>query len=72
MKKTYDIEVDCANCANKAEAAAAKVEGVKAVTVNFMALKMKVEFEDSADEKKVLKQIRKACQKIDDDFELYA
>jgi hypothetical protein len=37
-----------------------------------MALKMKIEFEDGADEKKVLKQIRKACQKIDDDFELYA
>lgn len=72
MKKTYHIEVDCANCANKAEAAAAKVEGVKDVAVNFMTLKMRVEFEDGADEKKVLKQIKKTCRKIDDDFELYA
>ncbi len=72
MKKTYNIEVDCANCANKAEAAAAKVDGVKDATVNFMALKMKLEFEDGADEKTVLKQIRKACKKIDSDFELYA
>ena len=32
MKKTYKIEVDCANCANKMEDAARKTEGVKEVT----------------------------------------
>lgn len=72
MRKTYKIEVDCANCANKAEQAANKVPGVKTATVNFMALKMKVEFEEGADEQAVTKQIRKVCRKIDDDFELYA
>lgn len=39
MKKTYKIDVDCANCADKMEAAAQKTAGVKAATVNFMALK---------------------------------
>ena len=43
MKKTYKIEVDCANCANKMEDAAKKTAGVKDATVNFMALKMTVE-----------------------------
>ena len=28
MKKTYGIEVDCANCANEMEAAARRVAGV--------------------------------------------
>ena len=40
MKKTYKIDVDCANCANKMEEAARKTPGVTAATVNFMALKM--------------------------------
>ena len=44
MKKTYQIDVDCANCANKMEEAARKTEGVQSCTVNFMTLKMIVEF----------------------------
>ena len=46
MKKTYKIEVDCANCANKMEEAAKNTKGVKDATVNFMTLKMIVEFEE--------------------------
>ena len=49
MKKTYKIEVDCANCANLMEEAAKNTPGVADATVNFMALKMKVEFEDGAE-----------------------
>ncbi len=45
MKKTYKIDVDCANCANKMEEAAKNTAGVKDATVNFMMLKMIVEFE---------------------------
>ena len=41
MKKTYRIEVDCANCANKMEAAANTVPGIKKAAVNFMALPVK-------------------------------
>lgn len=40
MKKTYKIEVDCANCANLMEEAARKTSGVAAATVNFMTQKM--------------------------------
>ena len=49
MKKSYKIEVDCANCANKMEEAAKNTAGVKDATVNFMMLKMIVEFEDGQD-----------------------
>lgn len=71
MKKTYKIEVDCANCANKMEEAAKKTDGVKDCSVNFMALKMNVEFEDGADEKEVMKVVVKNCKKVEDDCEVY-
>ncbi len=74
MKKTYKIDVDCANCANKMEAAAAKVEGVTSVSVNFMNQKMTVEFAsdiEDKDEKKVMKEVRKQCRKVEDDCEIY-
>ncbi len=70
MKKTYNIEVDCANCANLMESAAAKVEGVAAVTVNFMTQKMIVEFESDFEPKKVMKNVLKACKKVEPDCEI--
>ena len=54
MKKTYNIEVDCANCANLMEDATKKTEGVASATVNFMTQKMIVEFEEGQDPKKVM------------------
>lgn len=71
MKKTYKIEVDCANCANKMEVAAKNTEGVKDCTVNFMALKMAVEFEEGADVKAVMKEVLKNCKKVEDDCEIF-
>ena len=71
MKKTYKIEVDCANCANKMEEAAQKTSGVKSATVNFMTLKMNVEFEEGQDPKTVMQQVRKSCKKVEDDCEVY-
>ena len=71
MKKNYKIEVDCANCANKMEEAARKTDGVKDATVNFMALKMKVEFEEGADPVSVMEQVRANCKKIEDDMEIF-
>ena len=70
MKKTYKIDVDCANCANKMEEAAQKTEGVQSATVNFMALKMIVEFAEGADEKKTMKAVLKACKKVEPDCEI--
>ena len=69
MKKTYKIEVDCANCANKMEDATKKTEGVKDCVVNFMTLKMKVEFEDGADVDAVMQNVLKNCKKVEDDCE---
>ena len=71
MKKSYEIEVDCANCANKMEEAANKTEGVKSASVNFMALKMNVEFEEGANEKAVMKEVLKNCRKVEDDCEIF-
>lgn len=71
MKKTYKIEVDCANCANKMEDAARKTAGVKNATVNFMALKMIVEFEDGAEPKAVMQDVLANCKKVEDDCEIF-
>ena len=71
MKKTYKIEVDCANCANLMEEAAKNTPGVKEAVVNFMALKMKVEFEEGQDAKAVMEQVRANCKKVEDDCEVY-
>ena len=71
MKKSYKIDVDCANCANKMEAAAKKTEGVKDATVNFMMLKMNVEFDENADVKAVMKDVLKNCKRVEDDCEIY-
>lgn len=71
MKKTYKIDVDCANCANKMEDAAKNTAGVKDATVNFMALKMIVEFEEGADAKAVMKDVLKNCKNVEDDCEIF-
>ena len=66
MKKTYQIEVDCANCANLMEEATKKTEGV-----NFMTQKMIVEFAEGSDPKTVMKAVLKNCKKVEDDCEIY-
>ena len=71
MKKTYKIDVDCANCANKMEEAAKKTEGVKNATVNIMMLKMIVEFEEGQDPKTVMEEVLKNCKKVEDDCEIF-
>ena len=71
MKKTYKIDVDCANCANLMEETAKKTEGVKDATVSFMTLKMKVEFEDGADVDEVMNNVRNNCKKVEDDCEIF-
>ena len=71
MKKTYKIEVDCANCANKMEDAVRGTSGVKEVTVNFMTQKMIVDFEEGADAAAVMKNVLFACKKVEEDCEIY-
>lgn len=71
MKKTYKIDVDCANCAAKMEEAVKKTAGVKDATVSFMTLKLKVEFEDGADIAAVMQEAYKNCKKVEDDCEIF-
>ena len=46
-------------------------EGVQSATVNFMALKMIVEFAEGQDPKAVMEQVRRNCKKVEDDCEIY-
>ena len=71
MKKTYKIDVDCANCANLMETETKKTAGVKDAVVNFMTLKMKVEFEDSVDAKEVMERVRENCKRVEKDGEIF-
>ena len=71
MKKTYKIDVDCANCAHKMEEAAKQTPGVKNATVNFMMLKMSVEFDEGADVKATMEQVLANCKKVEDDCEIF-
>lgn len=71
MKKTYKIEVDCANCANLMEQAAQDTVGVRKAVVNFMTLKMIIEFEEGYDPKAVMLQVRENCKNVEDDCEVF-
>ena len=71
MKKSYKIEVDCANCENLMEETAKKTKGVKNAVVNFMMQKMDVEFFDDTDEEIVMKDVLKNCKKVEEDCEIY-
>ena len=70
MKKTYRIEVDCANCANLMEEAANKTAGVQHAVVNFMTQKMIGEFDEGRDPGTVMKDVLKACKKVEPDCEI--
>ncbi|MCD7754793.1 MAG: cation transporter [Firmicutes bacterium] len=71
MKKTYKIEVDCANCANLMEDAARKTAGVASATVNFMTQKLIVEFAEGQQPAAVMKNVLAACKKVEPDCEIY-
>ncbi len=71
MKKTYKIEVDCANCANLMEEAARKTDGVASAVVSFMTQKMTVEFAQGQEPGNVMKAVRKACKRVEPDCEIF-
>ena len=67
MKKTFKlIDLDCANCAAKMETAIKKIDGVSDASVSFMAQKMTVEADDVRFDS-IMKQIVKACKKVEPD-----
>ncbi len=70
MKKVFRVEeLDCAHCAAKMEDAIRRVEGVSSATVNFLTQKVAVELEDQGADQ-ILKQIVRACKKIEPDCEI--
>jgi len=71
LKKTYKIDVDCANCANLMESEARKTSGVKNAVVNFMTLKMKVEFDDGVDAAEVMSRVRENCKRVEKDCDIF-
>ena len=67
MKKVYQLEdLDCANCAAKMEDAIGKIDGVSAATVSFLQQKLTIEADDENFDK-IMKQVVKACKKIEPD-----
>ena len=67
MKKVFALEdLDCAHCAKKMEEAVAKIEGVTAVSVNFVAQKMTLEADDARFDA-VVKEAVAVCRKIEPD-----
>ena len=71
MKKTYKIEVDCANCANLMEQAVQKVAGVSSATVHYMTLKLHIVFEEGYDPSTVMKEVLRVCKKIEPDCNIF-
>ena len=67
MKKRFKLmELDCANCAAKMEAAIRKIDGVQDATVSFMAQKLTIEAEDDRFDE-ILEQAQAAIRTIEPD-----
>ena len=70
MKKTFKlIDLDCANCAAKMEAAIKKLPGVNDASVSFLSQKMTIDAEDAKFDE-IVKQAVKVCKKVEPDCEV--
>ncbi len=70
MRKVYKVSVDCANCANKIEAAVKTISGVNSAVLNFITQKLIVDLDDPTGEAAVVEEIKLKGKKIERDFEL--
>ena len=67
MKKVYNLEdLDCANCAAKMERSVAKIDGVRSVSISFMAQRMAIEADDDRFEE-VMDEVVRKCRKVEPD-----
>lgn len=71
MKKVYNIEVDCINCANGMQEELKKCDGIKDASVNFFAKKVEITFEDGVDIDSTIKKARDYIKDQDDELEIY-
>ena len=70
MKKTFKmIDLDCANCAAKMEAAIKKIDGVQDATLSFMTQKLTIQADDARFDA-VVQEAVKACKKVEPDCEI--
>lgn len=67
MKKRFKlVNLDCANCAAKMEAAIKKLDGVNDASVSFMTQKLTLDADDARFEE-ILRQAAKVCKKVEPD-----
>ncbi|WP_315575416.1 heavy metal-associated domain-containing protein [Oribacterium parvum] len=69
MKKKYDCEIDCANCAAEVQDAISKINGVQSAKVNFMMQKLTLEAEDERFDE-ILKEAIRIGKTIEPDFKV--
>ena len=69
MKKKYDCEIDCANCAAEIQDAISKINGVQSAKVNFMMQKFTLEAEDERFDE-ILKEAIRIGKTIEPDFKV--
>ena len=70
MKKTYKlIDLECANCAAKMQAAIEKVDGVHSASVNFMTQKLTLDADDERFEE-ILKKAADCIKKVEPDCKI--
>ena len=67
MKKTFKmVDLECAHCGAKMEAAIGKLEGVNEVSISFMTQKLVLDAEDSRFEQ-IMDEAAKICRKVEPD-----
>lgn len=70
MKKKFKmVDLDCANCAAKMEAAINKIDGVKEATVSFMTQRLVIEADDDRFDE-IVQEAVAACKKVDPDCQV--
>ena len=70
MEKSYEVVVDCANCARLMNYEIKKINGIKDSEINFIMGKINIKFDDGVDEKKVMCEARKKVKEMDDEFDI--
>ena len=69
MNKTYNISVDCINCANTMEDIANNTPGVIDAAVSFMTQKMTVDADDERFDE-IMDEVVRVCAKVEPDCQI--
>ena len=70
MKKTYKlIDLECANCAAKMQAAIEKLDGVHSASVNFMTQKLTIDLDETRLDE-IMKEAVKVVKNVDPECEI--